>query len=108
MKRGNLFRVYKPTKQEPKKFRVFVVVSRQTVIDSQFSTVICAPVYSRYDGLSTQVPIGIEEGLKHDSSVYCDDLVSLPKSRLTDFVGSLSSAKIVELNQALAIALALK
>lgn len=108
MKRGNLFRVYKPTKQDPKKFRVFVVVSRQTVIDSQFSTVICAPVYSHYDGLSTQVPIGIEEGLKHDSSVYCDDLVSLPKSRLTDFVGSLSFAKIVELNQALAIALALK
>ena len=108
MKRGDFFRVYKPTKQDPKKFRVFVVVSRQTVIDSKFSTVICAPVYSRFDELSTQVQVGAADGLKHDSSIHCDDLVSLPKSRLTDFMGSLSSQKIAELNISLAIALALR
>jgi mRNA interferase MazF len=61
---------------------VFVVVSRQVLIDSKFSTVVCAPVYSAYHGLSTQVLVGIEQGLKHDSSIHCDDLVSLPKSVL--------------------------
>lgn len=73
------------------------MVSRQVLIDSKFSTVICAPVYSAYHGLSTQVLVGIEQGLKHDSSIHCDDLVSLPKSILTDYVGSLPPAKLVEL-----------
>lgn len=108
MKRGDLYRVYKPGKPDPKNFRVFVVVSRQTVIDSKFSTAICAPVYSRYDGLSTQVPIGVEEGLKHESSIHCDELVSLPKTSLTQFLGSLTPEKIGALNEALKIALALE
>jgi mRNA interferase MazF len=108
LKRGNLYRVSKPGHEDPKKFRVFVVVSRQTVIDSRFSTVICAPVYSRHDDLSTQVRVGQEEGLKHDSSIHCDELVSLPKSALTHFVASLPEEKINELNEALTIALALE
>ena len=70
------------------------MVSRQLLIDSKFSTVICAPIYSAYHGLSTQVLVGIEQGLKHDSSIHCDDLVSLPKSVLTDYVGSLPPAKL--------------
>lgn len=82
-----------------------MVVSRQALIDSSFSTLICAPVYSRRDGLATQVDAGFDEGLKHDSSIHCDELVSLPKSQLTDYIGSLSSAKILELDQALAVAL---
>jgi mRNA interferase MazF len=45
--------------------------------------------------------VGIEEGLKHDSAIHCDELVSLPKSVLTDFVGSLERTKILELNYAL-------
>src|SRR2546421_9517658 len=52
----------KPSNRDPKKFRVFVVVSRPVLIDSRFSTVICAPVYSSQHGLSTQVLIGVEEG----------------------------------------------
>lgn len=57
-------------------------------IESKFSTVICAPACSSYEGLSTQVAVGIAEGLKHDSSVHCDELVSIAKPLLTDFVGS--------------------
>jgi len=105
VKRGDLFRVKHPTSRDPKKSRVFVIVSRQALIESRFSTVICAPVYSVHDELSTQVLIGIDEGLKHDSSIHCDELVSLPKSRLTDFIGSLPPPKIPELNSALLRAL---
>jgi mRNA interferase MazF len=82
-----------------------VVISRQVLIESRFSTVICAPVYTAYDGLATQVPVGPDEGLKHDSSIHCDELVSLPKSALTNFVGTLPAHKIEALNQALRIAL---
>ena len=105
MKRGELYRVQKPSTRNPKKFRVFVIVSRQILIDSRFSTVICAPIYSSYDGLSTQVPVGIEEGLKHDCSIHCDELISLPKSSLTNFVGSLTEQKTADLDRALLIAL---
>ena len=82
MRRGDLYRVDRPGAGDPKRFRVFVVVSRQTVIDSRFSTVICAPVYTERYGLSTEVAIGAEQGLKHDSSIHCDALVSVQKSLL--------------------------
>jgi mRNA interferase MazF len=108
MKWGDLYRVRKPSSRDPKKFRVFVVVSRQVLADSRFSTVICAPVYSSYEGLSTQVPIGTEQGLKHPSGIHCDELVSLSKSKLTDFVGSLPHDKRRALNRALKIALDLE
>ena len=105
MKRGELYRVAKPSAKDHKKSRIFVVVSRQVPIDSRFSTVMCAPVYSAHDGLSTQVLVGVDEGLRHDSSVHCDELVSLPKSLLTNYAGSLSPQKTAELNRALSIAL---
>ncbi len=105
MRRGELYRVAHPSRKDPKRFRVFVIVSRQVLIDSRFSTVTCAPVFSVHEGLSTQVPVGVAEGLKHDSSVHCDELVSLPKSVLTNFVGTLSAAKVDDLNRALRIAL---
>jgi len=82
-----------------------VIVSRQILVESRFSTVTCAPVYSVNEGLSTQLPVGIEEGLKHDSSIHCDELVSLPKTVLTNFVGTLSPRKLNALNTSLKIAL---
>ena len=105
MKRGELYRVANPSAKDKRKSRVFVIVSRQILIDSRFSTVVCAPIYSTHDALSTQVQVGVHEGLKHDSSIHCDELVSLPKSVLTNFIGSLSLDKIEELNRALGIAL---
>ena len=108
MRRGELYRVTKPTAREPKRSRVFAVVSRQVLIESKFSTVICAPVYSARHGLSTQVSVGIEEGLKHESALHCDELVSLPKTALTDFVGTLSPAKLRNLDEALMAALGIE
>lgn len=107
MKRGELYRVVNPSSDDPKRQQVYVVVSRQFLIDSPHSTVLCAPVFSRYHGISTQVPVGIEEGLKHESSIRCDDLTRIEKSRLTNYVGRLSSQKLEALNRALAIALEL-
>jgi mRNA interferase MazF len=107
VRRGELYRVRRPSSRDPRKFRVFVIVSRQVLLDSRFSTVICAPVYSAYEGLSTQVIVGIDEGLKHDSGIHCDELISLPKSVLTNYVGKLSSEKLHLLDIALKIALQL-
>ncbi len=105
MRRGELYRVPRPGADDPKASRVFAIVSRQAVIESRLATVVCAPVYTARHGLASQVEVGIDEGLKHDSAVHCDALVSLAKTRLTSFVGMLPAARIRELDRALAAAL---
>ena len=107
MKRGDLYRVRRASKPDPKDHRVYLIVSRQDLINTPFSSVICAPVYSKYrDDITTQVEIGVNEGLKHDSAIYCDALISVQKSLLTDYVGTLSETKLNEVNSALRKALA--
>jgi mRNA-degrading endonuclease toxin of MazEF toxin-antitoxin module len=43
--------------------------------------------------------------LKHPSWVMCDNLVSLRKADLTQFIGSLAKPKLFELDRALKIVL---
>jgi len=43
--------------------------------------------------------------LKHESSIHCDELVSLPKEALTHYFGRLDRMTMRQLDQALAIAL---
>jgi mRNA interferase MazF len=49
----------------------------------------------------------LEHGLKRESSVHCDELVSLPKVVLTNYVGSLGPATLGQLEKALSAALGL-
>jgi mRNA interferase MazF len=107
LRRGELYRVFKP-QGDQKEYRTFLIVSRQPLLDSRFSTAVCAPVFSRAEGLSTQIEIGPGEGLKHVGWIMCDNLVSIRKSELTNYVGSLSGSKLVEVDRALKIALDLR
>jgi mRNA interferase MazF len=107
MRRGELYRLPFPSGRDPKRNRVFVIVSRQALLETRFPTVICAPVYSHHNGLETQVKIGIDEGMKHESSVHCDELLGIAKAALTNYVGTLPPEKMKELNQALKAALEL-
>jgi mRNA interferase MazF len=104
MRRGELYRKYKPL-GDTKQHRVFVVVSRQTLIGTRYSAVICAPIFTEGQGISTQVRVGIPEGLKHDSWIHCDGLTSVQKSELTQFIGSLSTQKLAEVDRAMLMAL---
>jgi mRNA interferase MazF len=104
VRRGELYRVFKP-ERDPRQYRFFAIVSRPALIESRFSTVICAPVFSNGEGLSTQVAIGPDDGMKHPSWIMCDNLVSVRKSELTDYVGLLSNSKLAELDEALKRAL---
>jgi mRNA interferase MazF len=107
VRRGELYLAPKPSGKDPKRNRAFVIVSRQTLIETGFPMVICAPIYSHHHDLITQLRVGIDEGLKHDSSIHCDELMTLPKSQLTHYIGTLPPDKIKELNQALKAALSL-
>ena len=108
MTRGDIYLVKKPGKSDPKRRRAFVIASRQVLIDSKYATVICAPVYSTNSGLASQVTVGTDEGLKQASAVHCDGLVSIAKSELIDYVGSLGERKLAELSAALKVALAIE
>ncbi len=108
MKRGEIYRVRRPPGNDPKRSRCFVIVSRHALIDSKAARVVCAPINTTYVGLTTQVPVGTDEGLKHPSCINCDQLFTLDKSVLTDFVSLLSAAKRRELWITLRIALDLE
>ena len=108
MDRGEIYRVRRPPGNDPKRSRCFVVVSRQALIDSKAARVVCAPINATYVGLTTQVPVGASEGLKQFSCINCDQLFTLDKSALTDFVAALSATKLRELRAALRIALAVE
>lgn len=51
---------------------------------------------------------GLEEGLKHESWIMCDSLVSLRNADLSNFVGSLSASRLTELDRAVKMALELE
>ena len=105
MKRGDMYLLRHPGGGDPKKQRVMTVVSRQTLVDSRFPTVVCAPVVTRGHGLETEVSVGPEDGLKHPSWIASDGLVSIRKSRLTDFISSGRPQKLSRLSHELRIAL---
>jgi mRNA interferase MazF len=104
MRRGEFYRVRKPP-GDTRASRVFVVVSREALLKTTFSTVVCAPVYTHGEDLTTQLAVGPAEGLKHPSWIMCDNLISIRRADLTDYVGSLSLLRVQELNRALRSAL---
>ena len=55
--------------------------------------------------MSTQLSIGPNEGRKHTSWIMCENLVSMRKSELANYVGSLARSKLAELDRALKMAL---
>lgn len=84
----------------------YVVVSRQFVVShDRIATVVCAPIYSEYAGISTEVRIGPETGVPRESAIRCDFLCLRFKSLLVRRVGALTPDKIQELDRALALAL---
>ena len=108
MKRGEIYRSREKIPERGYKPSFYVVVSRNFVADNEdISTVVCAPIYSEILGLRSEVELGSEEGLPHDSAIRCDFLTLIFKHKLTHFIGTLSPEKFKELNHALCYALEL-
>lgn len=106
MKRGEIYRTRERARERGSKPGFYVVVSRSFITENDdVSTVVCAPVYSRVLGLSTEVVVGSDEGLPKTCSIRCDFLMLMFKSKLTGYVSKLQGTKMTELNRALAEAL---
>jgi mRNA interferase MazF len=104
LRRGEIYRVRQPQRGDSKKSRCFAVVSRQDLLDSKANRVLCAPINTSGVGLSTEVQVGVVEGLRHDSVINCDQITRLEKSMLTEYIGALSPAKLKQLRSALVAA----
>lgn len=88
---------------KPDKRRPVLVISRQSVIPL-LRTVMVAPVTSAIHGVPSEVRIGIEHGLKHDSAINLDHVQTIDKSRLETFVCRLGLNLMNDVCQALAAA----
>ena len=80
-----------------------MVISRSSLIPL-LHTVIVAPVTSTLRGTPTEVPIGVEEGLKQASCLNLCNLFTVPRSQLHGFVGTLGPDKMRQVCRALEIA----
>ena len=89
--------------KSPDKRRPVLVLSRQEVI-SLLHTVMVAPVTSTRRGAPSEVAVGVDEGLKHESAVNLDHVQTVERARLVSFVGALSAARMRHVCRALAIA----
>jgi mRNA interferase MazF len=87
----------------PDKRRPVVVLSRPSLLDV-LHTVTVAAVTSTLRGVPTEVPLGIDEGLKGPSCVNLCNLFTVRQSDLRTFVGSVPPSKMRAACDALAIA----
>jgi mRNA interferase MazF len=87
----------------PNKRRPVLVLTRQQVI-GLLHWVMVAPVTSSIHDVPSEVLVGVDEGLKRQSAISLDNVQSVERSRLTNFVGSLNAAKMQAVCRALAIA----
>ncbi len=86
----------------PDKRRPVVVLTRQEVLPL-LRTAMVAPVTSTIRGLPSEVPVGVDEGLKHPSAINLDHVQTVEQRLLHEFVGTLSEAKMREVCRALAL-----
>ena len=91
------------TFSRPDKRRPVLVLTRQEVIPL-LSTVMVAPVTSTIRGAPSEVSVGEEEGLKHESAVNLDHVQTVEKARLRQFVGTLGQHRMQQVCRALAVA----
>ena len=87
----------------PDKRRPVVVLRKQTLINL-LDYVTVAPISSTIHGSSTEVVVGIDEGLKNVSAINLTNVQAVPKSTLVQFVGTLSNKQMKQVGDALSIA----
>ena len=101
MNRGDVYDADLPIGAHP-----VVIITRDEAIPV-LRNVCVAVVTSTIRDAPTEVPVAGREGLNRDSVINCDDLVTVSKTVLGRYRGSLGPEATHRLNRALAIALGL-
>jgi mRNA interferase MazF len=79
-----------------------VLVLTRDPMGRYLRSVICAPITSRIRGLTTEVTVGAEAGLAHESVVNCDNTFLLGRVRLVRRLGMVDSVVMDAVCEALA------
>jgi mRNA interferase MazF len=82
------------------KARPVLVLTRE-VVWPYLTSLTVAPVTGTVRGLSTEVPVGPENGLDGECVVSCDNIVTVPKSSLGRQIGYLLPAQEAALTAAI-------
>ena len=88
----------------PEKRCPVVILTRPEVLPL-LRTAMVAPITSTIRELPSEVTVGVEEGLKHDSAINLDHVQTVEQRRLERYVGSLCDAKMRQVCRALAVAM---
>jgi mRNA interferase MazF len=70
------------------KIRPVLVLTRE-LVRPHLTAVTIAPITTTIRGLSTEVPVGVSNGLAEPSVVSCDNVTTVPTSALGEQVGVL-------------------
>jgi mRNA interferase MazF len=85
-----------------------VVVQTREPVRAAMRRVTIAPITSTVKGLSTEVPVGPENGLDQPGVVSCDNIITIDKAALGRHVGYLLERQEHELTVAVVNAFALR
>lgn len=103
MKRGEVWWVEFP---EPTARRPAVLVSRNQAYRVRASVTV-VPLTRTVRNIPTEVALGPDEGLPRKSVANADDLATVSKNRLREYLATLPAAKLAALERAIKFALEL-
>ncbi|MGA8978785.1 MAG: type II toxin-antitoxin system PemK/MazF family toxin [Pedococcus sp.] len=85
------------------KTRPALVLTREAARGAM-TKVTVAPITSTIKGLSSEVRVGLENGLDHDSAVSLDNVLTIPAESLGRTVGYLTGEQEAQLARAVVLA----
>lgn len=90
--------------KKPDKARPVLILTRQEVLP-YLNTVTIVPITRTIRDVPSEVILGVEEGLKESCAANLHHLMTIPKSGISHFVGSLSPSKMDQIKEAILFAL---
>ncbi len=80
--------------------RPALILTRE-LVRPHLTQVTVAPISRTIRGLSTEVPVGPDNGLDEDSVVSCDNILTVPVATLGRHVGYLLPAQELQLSESI-------
>lgn len=85
------------------KTRPVVILTRE-LVRPHLTRVTIAPITGTIRGLSTEVVVGVGNGLQHNSVVSCDNITTIPTDAIGRHIGYLLPHQEAALSQAISAA----
>ena len=99
--RGEIWQFSFPS---PNRRRPVLVLTRQEILGHLHSVTV-APITTTVRGIPSEVIVGPESGLKATSAINLDNVATVPKTGLRNFVGTVSPEVIAKVRESLLFAL---